>query len=443
MLTSRAPAGNLYVTQDDSIQDAVNAAADGDTISILAGNYMEDVSIVGKRIILQRQVGQIVNISGSLTLSNILPGNASSIISGIKVGNNGVQRLNINNCTNVGLANIDFGSCGFYPNSSSNVVVNVSTSIVVTASASCLNFANSSITRIDATGSSLNLSCCLVTDYVYCNNSSATNLALNILQSSIPNNYVRFYGGLCRILYSNLRWNECYGADSVIVGNYYSNQGKGRNPFGGIYVRDGKSVIRNNEVYLPDPGGWGWDGNGIDGDVWHNGIVVRNNETLIANNYIHDLGGFNGYCCWGSSEGENDREGVFVWDNSAGKKIEITGNIFWGCRRPVYAAALGVKYRYNNWGAASPQEGGVVSDNNTQVGDPNQNKVDAGPPEAWFRDRDGSRNDMGLLGGAAYDPDGKTTDKPITFLLQSTRRTVVKGDPRAFTISGGGIVVGK
>ena len=43
--------------------------------------------------------------------------------------------------------------------------------------------------------------------------------------------------------------------------------------------------------------------------------------------------------------------------------------------------------------------------------------INAGPPDAQYNDRDGTRNDIGMFGGHNYIPNGRTTDKPIVIGL--------------------------
>jgi hypothetical protein len=38
---------------------------------------------------------------------------------------------------------------------------------------------------------------------------------------------------------------------------------------------------------------------------------------------------------------------------------------------------------------------------------------DTGPPEAHFNDHNDTRNDIGMYGGHAYDPEGTTSVKPV------------------------------
>ena len=42
----------------------------------------------------------------------------------------------------------------------------------------------------------------------------------------------------------------------------------------------------------------------------------------------------------------------------------------------------------------------------------------AGPPDAQYNDRDGTRNDAGMYGGHNFIPNGMTTDKPIAITLE-------------------------
>jgi hypothetical protein len=51
----------------------------------------------------------------------------------------------------------------------------------------------------------------------------------------------------------------------------------------------------------------------------------------------------------------------------------------------------------------------------------------AGPPDAIYNDRDGTRNDIGFTGGPLYNPANFTTDLPLAFWLDTTPRKVLKG----------------
>jgi hypothetical protein len=209
-------------------------------------------------------------------------------------------------------------------------------------------------------------------------------------------------------------------------------------------VRNGKTSIQNNEIELPDGGGDIRSGDGWIGASWNNAVVVFDSEANIANNYIHDLAS-------GSFEGEDDRNGIYI--PSSARPVSIMGNIFWGTRRAVLAPFNNVAYRYNNDVERVNHGGGVAGESiisvNPQFVDRNAGDyrlavgspcINAGPPDFWMNDRDGTRNDMGIFGGAAYDPAGKTTDKPIAFGLQASPLIVVKGVDTNLVIRGSGIV---
>lgn len=421
---SRGGAATHYVTPGTSIQAKVNIANPGDTIVIFGGTYSEDVT-VNKRISLQRLVGETVFITGEVTLSGITaPAATPMILSNFKIGGDGSKGVTVNSCTNVVVDNVDATGRGFSADNSVNVVVG-----------------NSTLTVAELNSSEITLSRATVNDYVRMNNTGRTNRALNLLQCTVPNNFVEATGGKCRLLYNNLRNVRCFSADSVIVGNRIASPQGVLRDAGLVRLQSGVAILRNNDIGSVAGACCFYSGN------VNNGVWIADCETLIANNYIHDLGG-------GDSEGEDDRQAVYI--PSASKRIEITGNIFWGTRRGVVGPFANVTYRYNNDVEGVRHIGGVIGDSIISVNPQFVNKtngnyqlmagspcIDAGPSDVWFNDRNGTRNDMGIFGGAAYDPDGKTTDKPITFILQATPLTVIKGVDTNLVIKGGGIVIGK
>ena len=65
----------------------------------------------------------------------------------------------------------------------------------------------------------------------------------------------------------------------------------------------------------------------------------------------------------------------------------------------------------------------------------------AGSSEAWYNDRDGSRNDIGLYGGPLFDPDGKTTTKPVVLSAEIAPFQLIKGTDTEISLKSRGIVV--
>lgn len=53
--------------------------------------------------------------------------------------------------------------------------------------------------------------------------------------------------------------------------------------------------------------------------------------------------------------------------------------------------------------------------------------INAGPPDAQYKDRDGTRNDIGMYGGHSFIPDGRTTKKPIVLSIDASPIAVPTG----------------
>ena len=150
--------------------------------------------------------------------------------------------------------------------------------------------------------------------------------------------------------------------------------------------------------------------------------------------------------------------GVFV---KSGSHATIIGNVIWGCfvewggargDRLVYADA-GTVVRYNVlWKNTSSSEkvntalvgGGVISADNVNLSHTQDPKFtdsangdftlasdspakNAGPPDPQYKDRDGTRNDIGMYGGHSFIPDGRTTKKPIVLSIDASPIVVPAG----------------
>jgi len=152
--------------------------------------------------------------------------------------------------------------------------------------------------------------------------------------------------------------------------------------------------------------------------------------------------------------------GVFV---KSGSHATIIGNVIWDCfvgywnppirgDRLVYADA-GTVLRYNVlWKNTSDDKnvngalvgGGVISADNVSLihtQDPkftdlangdytlasDSPAINAGPPDAQYKDRDGTRNDIGMYGGHSFIPDGRTTKKPIVLSIDASPIAVPTG----------------
>jgi hypothetical protein len=124
---------------------------------------------------------------------------------------------------------------------------------------------------------------------------------------------------------------------------------------------------------------------------------------------------------------------------------EIKGNAFWrdsgSWRKHAVNAPSGGEVIHNYFHSTNADHtvtGGIANFDNVMGGDPKFDTSDwslnagsvllnAGPAEPEYNDHDGSRNDVGLLGGHAYDPAGKTSVNPV----------VLSGDQSIFRLNLG------
>ena len=187
------------------------------------------------------------------------------------------------------------------------------------------------------------------------------------------------------------------------------------------------------------------------------GIRLRDGANAeIRNNLISG-------CKDSQSSGHETDSGMGVFVKS-GSHATIIGNVIWGCwansnhntltrgDRLVYADA-GSVLRYNVlWKNTSEDRyinpalvgGGVISTDNVSLSHTQDPKftdsangdytlasdspaINAGPPDPQYKDRDGTRNDIGMYGGHSFIPDGRTTKKPIVLSIDASPIAVPTG----------------
>ena len=358
--TTLAHGGVIMVNNGQSIQNAVNAANSGDEILLPGGVFAEDVVVNGKKLSL-RSFGTTTEVR-SISFVNA-PGRST------------IQNLQLSD----------------------------------------LNATNSDLFVKKATIS---------------NNVHIEGGKFQILQSTITEK-LTCKASVSHILYNDIRYAEIEG-NSTITGNHFN----GRELIGiGIDLNGTQTFaeIRNNRVHDYHTNST------VDLNDSLIGIRVRNNARAnIINNLIYD-------CYDGYSDGSENRVGMGVYVESSAE-TNILGNIFWGClvkngtgtnpgHSCIWAPASGTLVEYNlHWMSSYYQhaqlvKGGVIDRNTVGPIEPmlntdgtlktNSPAINAGPPDAQYNDRDGTRNDIGMFGGHNYIPNGKTTDKPIVLGLDA------------------------
>ena len=222
-----------------------------------------------------------------------------------------------------------------------------------------------------------------------------------------------------------------FEGDVEITGNEFN----GRENFLGIGIDvNGTATyarIRNNRVY-----NYEINTNDAISELCIGIRIKGGAKADVVNNLIYDCKDDGG-----GSPAIDCGMGIFVQSTSGTK---IFGNVIWSCKannnvrgnRLVYAPFAKVVLKHNVlWPQNADQnlvDGGVENVDNLNA-DPrfvhNDNDhhlkadspaINAGPPQAQYNDRDGTRNDAGMYGGHNYLPDGRTTNKPIAVGLKTS-----------------------
>jgi len=130
------------------------------------------------------------------------------------------------------------------------------------------------------------------------------------------------------------------------------------------------------------------------------------------------------------------QRGIYISDG--GGPITIRGNVIvmranWGTSIEATGQAVSVSYcyLYCSTPAIGVQPANCLFYVDPQLSGPDLLPgppcINAGPPEAIYNDRDGSRNDLGYTGGPLYNPANYTNNNPMVFFLTGSPQMVFKG----------------
>ena len=414
-------AASFVVSPGQSIQSAINNATAGDNITIQTGNYNENLTI-SKGLDIRGASGAVL-VTGNLTITSVtLP----IYISDISFGKSGASGIRVTGSSNVRLDRCKLVGGGGFTSTNSTIYCykgqfdqNIS-------------FANSTWTlqrsTIAGTASSTNSTAKFISSNVT-SNFSHNGGELTVFQSNLLElcDVALTSAQKSWICYNTLRYMQISGGTSEVVGNLIDIRGSTGvsadteryiiNILGGTVTRIANNRIFNDGRYI----------NSTAPSYGAHAIRVETSAgmTRIFNNTIRNV--------W---------RGILVAGSPAG--VEIRGNI----HRDVTASA----YSYSVYATYA---GTIVSNNNFQytvTGGVQSNNINsdalfgtndvlgaaspsrnAGPTDAIFNDIDGTRNDLGAYGGHSYDPEGRTTLKPV----------VLSGEVSPLYVKRGGAVTVK
>jgi hypothetical protein len=449
LIAAKASAATLAVLPNTSIQTKIDAAKAGDIVAIFGGTYNEDITI-NKAIRLVKVSGQSVTLAGSVTFSGVT--NAPPF-DGFTVGSSG-RGINVNDTMGLVISNVDArAGSGITINGTSLLSIADSRLSNVYQNEGAVSILNSSLTGgINDNGASLKISKTTLAGGI-----SQTAGTLHATTVTIGGNFdtsvnaqktVGFrttVAGDCSwrskrnwFGYSEARsfnFSDQNDGKIVIVGNKIDRQGGEAN---GIYCNASNSsiLITNNRIVRV---GYNWDGDA------KNGIDLRGggNKAVIANNYCQLQ--FYGRDYYGVRG-----DGIYVRDFTQAK---IINNVIVGAKYGI-SAPFGVLAKNNIYWASpwNAREANGVAAEGTIYADPLfvENEapklqagspcINAGTPDPLYNDRDGSQNDIGPSGGAWFDPDGWTTDKPVVISFDLSPEQVLEGADTEVVISNGGAV---
>lgn len=389
--SSSTHAANYNVFSGQSIQAKINSATNGDTITIYAGLYSENLTITGKDVRLLRPASQAVTLSGNLTFSGIT--NAYTF-GGFTIGGMTDKTLTITNC----------------PKMSVYAVTMAAGNVSVVGSNTATDFARCTITGNVTVGSTV--------QRVSFTRSTVTET----FESSASNTLVS---------YSSLRWfRQRASGKAVLIGNTINEKFvSGGNT---IEVRDAAVLAALNNVIR--------DGANNDNYIDNHAFLVAPGATLAAhNNVIFNYSGRAG-----------DRG--FYFEANRSTVSQISSNIGYLIQDEFLYGSFNYINAFNNL-SATGSGGGVyltshissdpvfVDTNNFVLG-PTSPARNSGDPDPRYNDIDGTRNDMGIYGGPFYDPEGRTGSKPVVLDANLDTTQFVRGDLSTLKLQATGAATG-
>jgi hypothetical protein len=388
-----AHAANYNIFSGQSIQTKINSATNGDTITIYAGLYSENLTISGKDVRLLRPASQSVSLSGNITFSGIT---TPYTFSGFTIGGMTDKTLTIENC----------------PKMSVYAVTMPAGNVSVTGSNTSADFVRCTITGNVTVGSSVQRF------------SFTRSTVTETLDTSASNSLVA---------YSNLRWfRQRSSGQTYLLGNTINERSE--NGGNTIEVRDTSTLAALNNVIRD--GGYG--SYSYSGD--NHAFFVTSGATLSSlNNIIYNYSGYRA-----------DRG--FLFEVNRSTVSQISSNIGFSIQDEFLYGPFNYINAFNNLSGTGSGGGvylashltadPVFVDTTDFVLGPTSPARNAGDPDPRFNDIDGTRNDMGIYGGPFYDPEGRTGSKPVVLKAELDNTQFVRGELSTVKLKATGAATG-
>jgi hypothetical protein len=388
--TARA-ATNIVLAGED-LQARINAAASGDVMVIQSGAYGGAIAITKPLTLVRSGAGDLqllgpvsINTAGAVAVSQLRFSDAINIEGG--------GAVSFSDCLVQGA----IGATGGKLNMRRSEVVGGMR--LTNAALTGLRLTNRiEVTAFAAPNSRipLNLSQCTFEALL-----SATGYSLSV-------GYSKLYG---------FRIND---GEATLVGNrvYYWDSGR---TFSNETVSGYRSKLSlyNNQIRAVV----------VTGSGSLMGLYLESCNAKVVNNTfdINCVGSHQSICisCSGIASSVVIVGNILKPHNAAGNNVTVQRRLgFEGRMECSYCCFPPGRLSDVQFLASLETEPGYALDGTLEVGSPCRN---AGPPDAIYNDRDGTRNDIGFTGGPLYNPANFTTDNPMAFWLDTTPRKVLKG----------------
>ena len=398
----------ITVGSGESIQTAVDGAADGDEIVLTyPGQYVGNVTVNGKGLTIRSLNQALTSVLGNFSVTGLTAGKEMNF-----------QSFNFSgdlNCTGAGILRVKDVQIG-------NSLIGSGLAKIVLQNVEIMN----SLSATQVTDCYIRRSTITETANIVGNQDANGNPTRFVFLQSTIKEKLTSTTSKSWIGYSNLEESYLEGTVEIVKNEFY---GKMSN-FGGIGIdlngTNTTANIHNNKIL-----GFREDDSGT---LNNQSIGIRisgNAKANIFNNQISE-----NYDIRGNGTEIYSGIGIYVI-STAGTKIfgnllynnGVNGDSDTGAAN-IWAPAQNVTIAYNAMTAYSTSglvRGGAENHamvNSTTAAD----LVDKGHPDATHQDKDGSRNNIGPSGGRNYLTNGTTTNGPIPISFTA--------DPLAVPIGG-------
>ena len=408
--TTLAHGAVITVGSGESIQTAVDGAADGDEIVLTyPGQYVGNVTVNGKGLTIRSLNQSLTSVLGNFSVTGLTAGKEMNF-----------QSFNFSgdlNCTGAGILRVKDVQIG-------NSLIGSGLAKIVLQNVEIMN----SLSASQVTDCYIRRSTITKTANIEGNQDANGNPTRFVFLQSTIKEKLTSTTAKSWIGYSNLEESYLEGTLEIVKNEFVGSRSFNSSRGIGIDLNGTQTTANIHNNLIRD------FSTGVPGHYENDCIGIRISGNAVANIYNNQISANRD-----NRSAENETwvgMGIYVI-STAGTKI--FGNLFFdngvaggsdtGAAN-IWAPAQNVTIAYNAMTAYSTS--GLVrggAENHAMVNSKTAaDLIDKGHPDVTHQDKDGSRNDIGQSGGRNYLTNGTTTDGPIPISFTA--------DPLAVPIGG-------